>query len=239
MKNLKGITALLLSVVFVFCLSACSKDSIKLNIEQPKSISAAEDGEDTPVSDTIEASENVNGKRFTITLHEFTERYNAAKRRVKDTDLINEGKWRVMGDPQTDNNGIEVQYYYYDDHNVNLTATVETESGKLMNIGVGTTMSHFMAEESGENNSDDVLRKAAFMADAACGLGSDKIDTFQDIFYQIATGQEDSMWYEGFVFSLSTKDNKSDSKNGIMLFRVFPITNDLKKEWNLSEYKPK
>ena len=238
MKKLKGITALLLSVVFVFSLTACSKDSIKLNIEQPKSISTADDGEDEPVSDAIEASDNVNGRRFTVTLHEFTERYNAAKRQVLDNDLIIEGNWRKMGEPETDNKGVEFQYYYYDDYNVNITATVETESEKLMNIGVGTTMSHFMAEESGENNSDDVLRKAALMADAAGCFGSDKIDTLQDVFYQIATGSEDSLWYEGFVFSLSTKENKSDSKNGIMLFRVFPITDDLRKDWKLEDYKP-
>ena len=238
MKKLKGITALLLSALFVLSLAACSKDSVKLNIDQPKSISTMEDGEEAPVSDAIEASENVNGKRFALTLHEFTVRYNTAKRLVKDTDLIIEGNWREMGDPETDNKGVDFQYYYYDDHNVNITATVETESGKLMNVGVGTTMSHFMAEESGENNSDEILRKAALMADAVCCFGSDKIDTLQDIFYQIATGPEDSLWYEGFVFSLSTKENKTDSKNGIMLFRVFPVTEDLRKEWRLTDYKP-
>ena len=238
MKKLKGITALLLSAVFVLSLAACSKDSVKLEIDQPKSISTIEDGEEAPVSDAIEASENVNGKRFALTLHEFTVRYNTAKRLVKDTDLIMEGNWREMGDPETDNKGIDFQYYYYDDHNVNITATEEIESGKLMNVGVGTTMSHFMAEESGENNSDNILRKAALMADAACCFGSDKIDTLQDIFYQIATGPEDSLWYEGFVFSLSTKENKTDNKNGIMLFRVFPVTDDLRKEWRLTDYKP-
>ena len=238
MKKLKGITALLLSALFVLSLAACSKDSVKLNIDQPKSISTMEDGEEAPVSDAIEASENVNGKRFALTLHEFTVRYNTAKKLVKDTDLIMEGNWREMGDPETDNKGVDFQYYYYDDHNVNITATVETESGKLMNVGVGTTMSHFMAEESGENNSDEILRKAALMADAVCCFGSDKIDTLQDIFYQIATGPEDSLWYEGFVFSLSTKENKTDSKNGIMLFRVFPVTEDLRKEWRLTDYKP-
>lgn len=238
MKKLKGITALLLSALFVLSLAACSKDSVKLNIDQPKSISTMEDGEEAPVSDAIEASENVNGKRFALTLHEFTVRYNTAKKLVKDTDLIMEGNWREMGDPETDNKGVDFQYYYYDDHNVNITATEEIESGKLMNVGVGTTMSHFMAEESGENNSDEILRKAALMADAVCCFGSDKIDTLQDIFYQIATGPEDSLWYEGFVFSLSTKENKTDSKNGIMLFRVFPVTEDLRKEWRLTDYKP-
>ena len=238
MKKIKGITALVLSALFVLSLAACSKDSVKLNIDQPKSISTMEDGEEAPISDAIEASDNVNGKRFALTLHEFTVRYNTAKKLVKDTDLIMEGNWREMGDPETDNKGVDFQYYYYDDHNVNITATEEIESGKLMNVGVGTTMSHFMAEESGENNSDEILRKAALMADAVCCFGSDKIDTLQDIFYQIATGAEDNLWYEGFVFTLSTKENKTDSKNGIMLFRIFPVTEDLRKEWRLTDYKP-
>ena len=236
MKIGKRITALLLSAVIIFGLTACSGGA-KLKIEQPKSISAVDDDAE-PVTTAIEPSENVNGKRFAFTLAEFTERYNSTKKLIGDKDLITMNKWSKMGVPETDNHGVEIQYYYYDDENVNITATVETESNKLMNIGIGTTMSHFMAQESGENNSDNILRRAAIAAESAGSFGTDKIDTLQNVFYQLATGSEDSLWYEGFVFTLSTKDNKEDSKNGIMLFRVFPISTDLKKEWKLTEYKP-
>lgn len=228
---------MLLSAVFLFGLSACSQGKIKMDINKPDSISTVEDDPEEPMTTAIEASENVNGRRFSITLYQFSDRYNNDKKLVGDHDLIVANNWKKMGDPQTDNNGVEFQYYYYDDDNVNFTATVETESEKLMNIGIGTTMSNFMAQESGVNNSDDILRKAAIMADASCCFGSDRIDTLQDIFYQVATGSEDSLWYEGFVFTLSTQENKKDSKNGIMLFRVFPITKELKKDWKLTEYK--
>lgn len=237
MKTGKIITALLLSAVFIFSLSACSQGKIKININKPENISAIEDDPEEPVTTAIEASENVNGKRFSLTLNEFTERYNAAKKLIGDTGAINAGNWHEMGVEQTDNNGVGFQYFYYDDDNTNITATVETESNKLMNIGIGTTMSNFMAQESGVNNSDEILRRAALMAEAACCFGIDEIDTLQDIFYQVATGSEDSLWYEGFVFTLSTQENKKDSKNGIMLFRVFPITKELKKDWKLTEYK--
>ncbi len=236
MKIAKRITALLLSAVILLGLTACSGGA-KLKIDQPKSISAADDDAE-PVTTAIEPSENVNGKRFAFTLAEFTERYNSTKKLIGDQDLIIMEKWSKMGVPETDNHGVEIQYYYYDGENVNITATVETESNKLMNIGVGTTMSNFMAQESGENNSDDILRKAAVAADSAGSFGTDKIDTLQDVFYQLATGSEDSLWYEGFVFTLSTQENKQDSKNGVVLFRVFPISMDLKKEWKLTEYKP-
>lgn len=221
-------------------IAACSQ-GFKLNIAQPKSITTGDEVEEPEAefeTTAIEPSDNVNGKRFSITLYEFTERYNAAKRLLGDTDLIMSGNWRENGETQTDNNGVEIQYFYYDDYNVNITATVEVESGKLVNIGCGTTMSNFMAQESGENNSDAVLRKAALMAEAACCLGESELDNLQNIFYQITTGSEDSMWYEGFVFSLSTQEDKSNSKNSIMLFRVFPVSSELKKEWKLTEYKP-
>ncbi len=239
MKIEKIITVLLLTAVMLLSLAACSQGGTKLNIDKPDSISSVEKMEDEPVTTAIEPSENVNGKRFSLTLYEFSDRYNEAKRMLGDSDLIIADKWRKTGEPLTDNHGVKIQYYYYDDDNVNFTATIETESEKLMNIGLGTTMSNFMAQESGENNSDDILRKAAIMAEAACCFGSDKIDTLQDIFYQIAAGSEDSMWYDGFVFSLSTQDKKTDSKNGVMLFRVFPITTELKKEWKLTEYNTK
>lgn len=236
MKVEKRITALLLSAVIILGLTACSGGT-KLKIEQPKSVSAVDNDAEEPVTVAIESSENVNGKRFAFTLTEFTEHYNSIKKMIGDNDLIIMNKWSKMGVPETDNHGVEIQYYYYDDENVNITATVETESGKLMNIGVGTTMSNFMAQESGENNSDDIIRKAAVVTAAAGSFGTDKIDTLQDVFYQLATGSEDSLWYEGFVFTLSTKDDKQDSKNGVMLFRVFPISAELKKEWKLTEYK--
>ena len=228
MKIEKRITALLLSAVIIFGLTACSGGA-KLKIEQPKSISAVDDDAE-PVTTAIEPSENVNGKRFAFTLAEFTERYNSTKKLIGDKDLITMKKWSKMGVPETDNHGVEIQYYYYDDENVNITATVETESNKLMNIGIGTTMSHFMAQtETGE--------EAIYKFDNNVVIGEITIDTLQNVFYQLATGSEDSLWYEGFVFTLSTKDNKEDSKNGIMLFRVFPISTDLKKEWKLTEYK--
>ena len=226
-----------MSAVMVIGLAACSDGGIKLNIKQPKSVSTADESEVEFETTAVEPSDNVNGKRFSITLYEFTERYNSAKRLLGDTDLIIMGNWHVKGEPQTDNNGVKIRYYYYDDYNVNITATVEVESEKLMNIGIGTTMSNFVAQESGENNSDGILRKAALMAEAAGCFGKDKLDTLQDIFYQIATGSQDTMWYEGFVFSLSTQDNKHDSKSSVMLFRVFPVSGSLKKDWKLTEYK--
>ncbi len=240
MLKIKRLAAVIVLSGLMLSAAACSQ-GVKLNIEQPKSIATDDEAKNAGTENetaAVEPSDNVNGKRFSVTLYEFTERYNSAKRLLGDTDLIIAGNWRENGEPQTDNNGIKIQYYYYDDYNVNITATVEVVSGKLMNVGCGTTTSNFMVQEDGKNNSDNVLRKAAIMAEAACCFDENELDNLQDIFFRITTGTEDSLWYEGFVFSLSTQEDKSNSKNSIMLFRVFPISSELKKKWEITEYKP-
>ena len=45
--------------------------------------------------------------------------------------------------PQNDANGTEYQYYYYNADKINFTASVETKTNYIMNIGLGTTMSNF------------------------------------------------------------------------------------------------
>ena len=155
---------------------------------------------------------------------------------VVDKDILDLKKWEKNGESEKDGNGVYVQYWHYDEDDVSFTATVEVKSDKLVNIGCGTTMSNFMEMTGDVNNSDKILEKTAQMAQAACGFPAESEGTLQDIFYRTTTGSDDSLWYSGYVFSLSTKKDEKDSKNNIMLFRVFPVTEELKTEWNLKEY---
>ena len=230
----KSISIFIILILIITAFSACSDK--KLDIQKPSGISIEDNTLPIAEESRAEESPNVNGMRFNLTLYDFTSRYNTEKRLVGDTDLIIMGNWRENGGVTTDNNGVKMQYYYYDDYKVNITATIEADSEKLVNVGCGTTMSYFMSQDGEQNNSEKVLQKAALMALAACGYENDKIDVLQDIFYKISTEADDSLYYDGFVFSLSTKEDKSNSKNSIMLFRVFPISDDLKSEWKLTEY---
>lgn len=233
----KRITALLLALCAAWTLASCGGNSIKLNIDSPVDPASIDEVNPDYEETAIEPSNNVNGMRFNITPYEFTERYNKIKRVLKENDLIMAGNWRVNGSRSTDNNGVKIQYLYYDDSNVSFTATVETDTGKLMNIGVGTTTSHFMTQnDDEENNSDKVLKKAAIMAQAACRFEDDSLDLLQNIFYRTTTEANNSIWFKGFMFNLSTQENKEDPKNSILLFRVFPVSDDLKDEWSPVEY---
>ena len=81
-----------------------------------------------------------------------------------------------------------------------------------------------------------ILGKAALMAEIACGFEEGSETVLQDIFFKTTTESDDSLWYKGYVFNMSTKEDDNDSKNNIMLFRVFPVTDSLKNEWKLKEY---
>lgn len=239
MKKLRACTAALLALITVLCFAGCGSDessnNIK-NIEKPKTAATSDEASAAARTDAVEGSSNVNGKRFNLTLREFTADYNNVKARRKKNERIFFGNWKKNDTATKDDNGVDIQYWYYDDDNVSFTATVEVASKKLVNIGCGTTMSRFMGMEGDKKNSDIILNKAALMAEVACGFPDGSESVLQDIFFKTATENEDSLWYKGYVFNLSTKEDEDDSKNNIMLFRVFPVTDSLKDEWKLKEY---
>ena len=241
----KIIAAVCAACLCACAFTACSENQVKIDVSEPCSISTG-DGVSSRAEGyyyvsnrekAVEDSRNVNGKRFTATLYDFTSRYNALKRMRGEKDTINMGKWQKNGQVNKDENGIKVQYYYYDDEGVDITVTVEEDCGKIMNVGCGTTTKYFTSKTDKENNSDKVLRKAAEAAQAACGYESSLINTLQEIFYHTTTEDSKTLWYDGFVFALSTKGDTMNSKDTLMLFRVFPVTEQLKEEWNLKEYE--
>ena len=239
-KNVIRITAVFLAIVTVLLIvfiSSCNNRSKKTD-DDIKDATFDEIVESVR-DDAIENSDNVNGARFNSTLLDFTLRYNEAKKsRGENTDLIMEGKWKKNGDESSDDNGVKIQYYYYDEENTNFTATVEVESQKLLNIGFGTTMSYYMGQTDEINNSELALEKAALMAQAVCHYKNDSTDVLKEVFRQTTADENGTLWFQQCVYKLDTQQDKKDSKNDIMLFRVFPISDRLKAEWKLKEYDP-
>ena len=187
-------------------------------------------------SKAIESSSNVNGMRFGSTLEDFTTLYNECKRNMGENDLIMLVNWQKHGKETVDDNGVKIQYYYYDDDNTNFTATVEVDTNKILNIGFGTTMRYFMGQTDGKNNDDSVLEKAALMAQCICKYENGSTDVLKNIFKKTTVDSNDTIWFQGCVYKLDTQEDEKDSKNNIMLFRIFPISEKLKDEWNLKEY---
>ncbi len=236
-KTIIRISAIVLAVTVVLLIvfiSSCNKRGSEKEANVKKS--TYDEVIVSTDSKAIEHSPNVNGMRFSSTLEEFTILYNEARRNMGDNDLIMMGNWRKHGNETADSNGVKIQYYYYDDENTNFTATVEVESGKLLNIGFGTTMRYYMAQTQNEINSETVLEKAALMAQTACKYETGKIDALKNIFRKTTVDSNDTIWFQGCVYKLDTQEDKNDSKNSIMLFRIFPVSENLKSEWGLKEY---
>lgn len=230
--------SLIIALIFIFTLSGCSQAETELkNIIEPEKISTGDEIYPAQNVNSVEDSENVNGQRFTMTLNDFTAKYNEIIRSTGSDETLNPENWKTKGSQTTDSNGVEIQYYYYNAENINFTASVEVYSAKIMNIGCGTTMGNFVAQNDNVNNSDIILRKCAVMAQAVCQFPDGSLDLLQDIFYRTTFENADSLWYQGFIFSLDTQENKSDSSNSIMLMRVFPVSDQVRKEWEIPDYE--
>lgn len=223
-------------VIMAVMLTACSNEGVS-QIAKPMGIATSDEVHPTHSPDAVTESGNVNGMCYTATLQEFSSRYNNIMMETGGTNYLYTHNWKMQGEPEVDSKGVEYQLYYYNEELFTITAAVETESGCVMNVGCGTSMSNFVTQNKNTANSDIILHACAIMAAAVCGFNNGSLDVLQDIFYQTTFENTDSLWYEGNVFVLTTNKNKSDSSTDTMLFRVFPISDKLKNEWNIVEYE--
>lgn len=234
--KMKKILLIAFAGMIVF-FAGCKPKETEIAVEQPNIVSTNDQIYPAKNEKAVEASPNVNGVRFTQTLQEFTELYNSKTLANGLSSTIEYSKWKQTKDKQQDLHGVEIQYYNYDDNGISLTATVEVQSQKLVNVGLGTTMSHFVGSTDNKQNSDEILLRAAIMAESACQFPLGSTDVLQNIFYHIAVDKVESLWYQGYIFALDTKEDKSNVQNNIMLFRVFPIEDKLKEEWKIEDYE--
>lgn len=223
----------LIAMTVVF--SSCS-GSVAENIAKPQNIATYDELKPTQSATAATESRNVNGMCYTSNLQEFSSRYNNIMMETGGTDYLYTANWKKQGDIKKDSNGVEYQLYYYNRELFTITASVEVESGCIMNVGCGTSMSNFVMQDDEQPNSDIILHSCAIMAAAVCGFGNGSLDVLQDIFYKTTFEDTDALWYEGNIFLLTMNKNKNDSSADTMLFRIFPISEALKNEWNVEEY---
>ena len=227
---------LVVSVILCLSLLGCGESKTKNDeIIQETTVSTTEVAYEF-TNPAVEPCDNVNLMRYTMTLDSFTAKYNEIMNDLGGTEFLNPSRWKKTGDTEKDTKGVEFNYYYYNAANLNFTASVEKESKKIINIGCGTAMSVFISQDASDSD-NIVLNKSAIMAAAICGYSADKTELLADIFRTITFEQIDSLWYEGNIFTLSTDEDKENSDNNIMLFRVFPTTNSQRTAWNIKDYK--
>lgn len=234
---MKKLSILFISILLCVCFAGCGEDKGELKIDQPQKISTGDEILPAKNLKSVEESPNVNGLRFAQTLDDFTDKYNEISKTVGGVGILSKDGWKKNGGEFKDNNGIKMQYYYYDDDKSNFTATVELESGRIVNVGCATTMNNFVAESDGIKNSDIILKKSAVMAQAACQFPQGSTQMLQNIFYVTTFENTKELWYQGFIFSLELSEDKNDSTKSLMQLRVFPVTDEKCKDWNITDYE--
>ena len=215
---MKKSLVLIVAAILMLSLFGCSdKKNADVSgvVDAPDKFSTLDEAKVTENPNIRKESENVNGMCYAITLEEFTNNYNEMLKEAGNLDMINPKGWKMLGSPQN----------------------VETKTNYIMNIGLGTTMSNFVSIENEKNNSDIILMKSAVMAAAVSGMGINRVDTIQDIFYLTTFENTNELWYNGNVYALSTNEDKADSERSTMLFRTFPISDEVKENWGIDEYE--
>lgn len=230
---MKKFIPILLAIVLLFSLSACESEKKVIVKGNPASLDEAFS---YTKENAQEDSTNVNGKRYTINIENFTNRYNEIMFRSGGQDFIDVADWKRLGDVMKDANGVQYYCYYCYIDKIELTVAVETKSHKIMNIGCGTTMSNYVSIIDGEEKySDKVLMVAAAMAAAVGGYTSDDVELFEEIFNKTTFENKSSLVYENNIFNLTTS-KKEENNDRTMLFRYFPVTNEHISEWNIPNY---
>ena len=180
-------------------------------------------------------SENLTELRFDMTLWEYTTRFNNMNSDKEGSMQlgISMSDWVLLEEGNVDESGVEYDSYYFNSGKVVLTATVETKSQQIMNLGCGTTVEQF---KSSPETQSDIMTVCGIMCAVAGGYNIESVDFFSNLFLDTFDSRENSFWYQDSMYILTTEEGDSDAER-TMLFRTMPVGEELREQWSLVDYK--
>ena len=146
---------------------------------------------------------------------------------------ISMADWVLLEEGNVDESGVEYDSYYFNSGKVVLTATVETKSQQIMNLGCGTTVEQF---KSSPKTQSDIMTVCGIMCAVAGGYNIESVDFFSNLFLDTFDSRENSFWYQDSMYILTTEEGDSDAER-TMLFRTMPVGEELREQWSLVDYK--
>ena len=180
-------------------------------------------------------SENLTELRFDMTLWEYTTRFNNMNSDKEGSMQlgISMSDWVLLEEGNVDESGVEYDSYYFNSGKVVLTATVETKSQQIMNLGCGTTVEQF---KSSPETQSDIMTVCGIMCAVAGGYNIESVEFFSNLFLDTFDSRENSFWYQDSMYILTTEEGDSDAER-TMLFRTMPVGEELREQWSLVDYK--
>jgi len=235
---MKKFIAIILSVLFVFSLSACRKK----REEKPAPTKAPSSTQDkiesiaypVPVFDNSEHSSSILGARYNFTLEEFTELLNLACVEVLGNTteaLFDYSLWELVSDSVVDESGMEYMSYCYDFDMVKITAAVEKDSNKVMSVSCGASYEQFQNNDA--TFEQDVIFTSAVVAMAANGYHKDDVEFLFYIFYDSAKNNI-RFYYHNALYMMDYVKNEGDTP--VVMFTTSMIDSSKTEEWKLTDY---
>ena len=235
---MKRFISILMVVLLVLSLCACNKETAtKGNImtDSSKDEVAVTVKYPAPTTLTYEESDSRLGARYTFTLYEFNAMLNEACDSMSEssvTEYFDFNNWQVMSENLTDDNGIKYSSYYYSTDTLTITAAVENESGKVMNLGCGTSYEEFANADADYQYT--VMLTSAIIAMVAGGYTEDDIEFLYCIFFDSAKFNE-QFFYHNNVYMMNISKQEGEDV-AALLFMTSPCKDEIKDEWELTDY---
>lgn len=234
---MKKLICLILAITMLFLLPSCSqpKEEKTETTETVTNPATIDQGYPVPNNQNWEPSDNATGARFNFTLEEYTTKFNAMYNSLGgELEELDFNLWQITSQNQVDENGIVYDNYYYANDGVVLTATVEKESNKLMNLGCGTTVSIFVDDNKSQQQTV-ILGMAGVMACVAGDYPVGDVTFFGDLFVNCISNNNNSFWYNNCIYLVNIEEGETDDDSTV-LFRIVPATDNIESEWKLENY---
>lgn len=233
---MKKIICILLVILVIFSLTACAEKEKTQNPIVTQESVENESLYPSPTTITWEESENNLGARYVFTLEEFNDMLNKRCENLADSGVAQYfelDRWEKMSETLVDDKGIEYTSYYYATDTLTITAAVENESNKVLNVGCGTAYTEFVNSDADYQYT--VMLTSAILAMVAGGYEDDDLEFLYYIFFDSAKNNT-AFFYNNGVYMLNLSKEK-DEKNAALLFMISPCNDEILEKWELTDYK--
>ena len=149
---------------------------------------------------TAEDAENSAGMRFVISFGELDELLEKEIIRLnkKGINLSADGEWNILTEGLVDDNGVGYTSYVKQMKDAVMTAAVENESGKLINVGCGCS-----SDVLRDNRKENFVTMTATLAACVGGYEWNDVDFLKKL-TEICLNEKDSaLYYERMLFTRS------------------------------------
>lgn len=215
---------LILSLNLISCGNATQTGDTQKDVEYP-----------LPVEKIYTESNSLTELSYDMTLWDYTLAFNSMYMSLGGGSLegIELKDWVLTEKAKKDENGVVYDCYYYNNGKIVLTATVETDTEMVLNLGCGTTMAQFTSDHSLRL---EILTVCGIMAAVAGGYDSNAVTFFDNLFVDTIDSDDHCFWYEKGIYLLSYEERESVDES-TLLFRTMPASANIRDKWNLKDYR--